>query len=933
MKNRRVGYATVAALMLTVAAPALAHADVDRPLESSPLTPILQEFASRPATAAARATAQDVATRPTGRLVVDVRLAKADAEAITALRATGASIQFVDAVQRTVTITIDPRDLSALAQLPGVQSAQQVLQPLTNAACPRGDAVSEGLTQLRANLAATNFSVTGRDVTVGVLSDTYNRLGGAVTDVANGDLPGSDSPCPNKTSVSNLGEGPATGASDEGRAMAQIIHDLAPDAHLLFATAFISEADFAQNIRDLAAAGADIIVDDVTWFQEPMFQDGIIAKAVTDVVADGVTYFSSAANSNKILNGQRVASYEAPALRPVTCPTEIVTRYSAGARCHDFDPGAGTDNTYDLTVSSAVVRYSLGWSEPQYGVTTDLDLCLTNTAGNILSCGDDDNLTTERAFEHVTFGGVLTGDYRWVIVRPSGTGTPRIKLISHRTNVTDVEYPTSAGTDVVGPTIFGHNASRAGVTVAAVPYSNSGVLEDYSSWGPARYCWGPVVGTSPASAINPCVTATVDIAATDGGWNSFFGGTDIFGKHRFYGTSASAPHAAAVAALMLDREQCLTPAQVTTYLGSGARQVGTATLDGMGAGLVDANAALTAAGAGDCDNQPPLVDVQPPRGTASGWYTSASVSLGVSATDRRTVSDIDCTFATMGRTSGIGSTTATGTATTTGEGFRLVTCRAWDAEDNQGARFGSTNTATIKIDSVAPALACRPATFSQGEPGSVVADVTDATSGPVSPTASVTVTTGTPGSFTSTLTAKDVAGNTGAATCGYTVVATPDTIPPTVTCRPVTLPVGLPGVVVADVADTRSGPVTATVSVAVSPAATGSFAVALTGSDQAGNTSTVTCPYSVTSRPAAAISGRAVVKVKKRATYTATGLPPSTAVQWTLTGKTKRSVGKNLRSNTAGASTAKLKFTKTGRYVITVRAGSVTATKKVRVRR
>src|SRR5439155_10500777 len=100
------------------------------------------------------------------------------------------------------------------------------------------------------------------------------------------------------------------GSGDEGTAMLEIVHDLAPGANLYFATAFTSLVSFAQNIRDLRTAGCDIIIDDVFYFVETPFQDGqlapsntnggVVIQAVKDVTASGALYFSSAGNSGNL---------------------------------------------------------------------------------------------------------------------------------------------------------------------------------------------------------------------------------------------------------------------------------------------------------------------------------------------------------------------------------------------------------------------------------------------------------------------------------------------------------------------------------------------------------------------------------------------------------------------------------------------------------
>ena len=167
--------------------------------------------------------------------------------------------------------------------------------------------------------------------------------------------------------------------ADEGRAMAQIVHDLAPGARLAFATASSGELDFADNIRDLATANSDVIVDDVTYFDEPFFQDGPIAVAVNDVVADGVTYVSHAANIN-IISGGRTSP---PSRRRRSDPTHCAP-FPPSAGLHGLQPGAPRSTpTYGISLPTGrTLSIVLQWAQPWNGVTTDLDCLPRRHDGN-----------------------------------------------------------------------------------------------------------------------------------------------------------------------------------------------------------------------------------------------------------------------------------------------------------------------------------------------------------------------------------------------------------------------------------------------------------------------------------------------------------------------------------------------------------------------
>ena len=195
---------------------------------------------------------------------------------------------------------------------------------------------------------ARSNGIIGSGVTVGVLSDSYNQLGGAAANVDSGDLP---------ATITVLDDSGDCGlfiifipCTDEGRGMMQLIHDVAPGASQAFHTAFNGQADFAQGIEELAGCppgsslgctpvagvAADVIVDDVFYFAEPMFQDGIIAQAVDNVVEGGTSYFSAAGNNGR-------DAYESLSPYGFNPSGEFPLQNDPFSESHDFDPGPGVD--------------------------------------------------------------------------------------------------------------------------------------------------------------------------------------------------------------------------------------------------------------------------------------------------------------------------------------------------------------------------------------------------------------------------------------------------------------------------------------------------------------------------------------------------------------------------------------------------------------
>jgi Subtilase family len=538
------------------------------------------------------------------RVVASVRFDGGAAAGVESLRTAGAMILNLSRRYQTVTVAAKAEDLPALGAVAGVAGVTEVLTPITRGADCGGLVRSEGDAQLNAANARASWGVDGSGVTVGILSDSFDRSKTAGThaaqDVASGDLPGPGSPCGSSQAVGVLDDAEAAG-DDEGRAMAQIVHDLAPGAAIDFASAFGDQFSFAENIRALANSGAKVIADDVVYFDEPFFQDGPVAVAINEVVSSGVSYFTAAGNDNVISAGNDVGSFESTFADAGACPAVVPP---PNAECADFDPGPGKDNAYDMTVAGGEeVTIDLQWAEPWNGVTTDLDAYLLSGAETVLAESADRNVTkTQEPFEAFSWENKGKGPVtvRLAIPRVAGSANPRLKFIQLGNGAQGVaptagQYAASSAGATFGPTVFGHSGASSAIATGAVSVGFAAAPERYSSRGPAIHLFGPVTGTMPAAPIAEAVIAKPDLLASDCGVTTFFASfVKSEGVWRFCGTSAAAPHAAAVAALMRQANPGAGAGQIRAALLSTARPVGTSSPDEIGAGLLDAFAAVNA---------------------------------------------------------------------------------------------------------------------------------------------------------------------------------------------------------------------------------------------------------------------------------------------------------------------------------------------------
>lgn len=452
----------------------------------------------------------------------------------------------------------------------------------------------------------------GAGIKIGVLSDSYNSKDGADTDINSGDLPNDVTVITRNGELQDLS---ANSGTDEGRAMLQLVHDLAPEADLSFATAFGGESGFAANIRALADDGADIIVDDVIYFSEPFFQDGIVALAVDDVVKnDGVAYFSSAGNNAaKSYESDDFAAVADTALDNILNQdatlddaldmvdvngNEVQGDFTVpvgGYSYHDFNPDVnGVDNRQQIRLNNGQrIRFVTQWDDPFYtvgGVDTDLDLFLIDSNNEVVAYSFNDNIANRTPYEYLDFSNTsgTVQNYDLVIGKFIGPDPGRIKYINFGSTVTP-EYFTNSST------IYGHAASTNAEAVAAVPYFRQDRPESFTSLGPTTFFYEYETDNNgnPIAVVrkdNPEIRDKPDLAAIDGTDTTFFG-SDIDGNGfgNFFGTSAAAPHAAAIAALLKQAEPNLTPAEIYQRLESTAIDISDDGFDNLtGNGLINA---------------------------------------------------------------------------------------------------------------------------------------------------------------------------------------------------------------------------------------------------------------------------------------------------------------------------------------------------------
>jgi hypothetical protein len=412
------------------------------------------------------------------------------------------NITDVDESNHLVVAWVKVKNLESLASLNAVKTVRSVVPPVNKT----GSVTTEGDVIHKTADVRSTYSQAGSGIKVGIISNGVDHRS---TSQSTNDLPADGA---GLTVRSNAVGG------DEGTAMLEIVHDMVPGAGLYFHDQGTNVVAFDDAIDDLVSAGCNVICDDVGWITQPFFEDGTVASHVASVLSgNDIVYVSSAGNAG-------ITHYQGD-YYPITSSTQ-----------HDFSHGStSTPYLYIHMSNGANVRVVLEWND-QFGSSgNDYDLSLVRISnGSTVAMSFSRQNGNDDPLEAFSFTAGATGDYAIVVNKFSGSAKtlevyiyPGSGVSLYTNNITPVDA------------VFGHPAVPGVLAVGAVDEATPSSIESFSSQGPATIAY-------PSAVVRekPDITGVDGVKITGAGSFGSYDGTNW----RFYGTSAAAPHIAAVVA-------------------------------------------------------------------------------------------------------------------------------------------------------------------------------------------------------------------------------------------------------------------------------------------------------------------------------------------------------------------------------------------------
>lgn len=384
-------------------------------------------------------------------------------------------------------------------------------------------------------VAASNASIAqaagdkGAGVKIGIVDVGFEGYGGLQTQ---GELPAT-------LVTRNL----CTGGFEQdphGTAVAEVVHDVAPDAELHLIC--VEDAVDLGAAQDYALANGIAILNLSAGFYNTSRGDGSGGAGTPDAIVE--------------------AGRNAGILWIVAAGNEAESHWSGtfsggGNTFNDFAPGDEGIN-FRLPPSGTACVY-LRWDAWPTTTTQDFDLGVFDASTSTLvaaSAGDQVASNSRPTEEACLTAPPAGGEYFVAVERYAGTA-PRMDIFVDGARLD--QYRVAAGS------LLEPASAPEALATAAVCWN--GGLEGYSSQGPTI-----------DGRVKP------DLAGFDSTSSTVYGTFEPAlgcGVSGFTGTSAATPHVAGVAAILAQQSGPLTPAQLQARLEATAQDLGTAGKDSL----------------------------------------------------------------------------------------------------------------------------------------------------------------------------------------------------------------------------------------------------------------------------------------------------------------------------------------------------------------
>ncbi len=550
-----------------------------------------------------------------GEAQVYILMTEVNGENLNQLKAVGVTIEIPDPQNRRVQARIPISRIQAVGALPFVT---YVRLP-TYAVHMTGSVNTEGDAILNADQARQQLGVDGSNVFVGVISDGLKGIfasgsGCSAATGGNSTCPGvaggpiSTGDLPNATGTRNASEVlvsstsgitglsfqangdleglPGTacgfaGAGAEGTALLEIIHDIAPGAQLSFANAG-TDVEFNQAVNNLAA-GNDIVMDDLGFFG--LQQDGTSSVSVNTAAALNNStfpirgYYTAVGNNSDIhylapytdshTDGFSITGSHGD-LHLFQSSSTTADTLSLGPQTFDEIKLQGTTSTKQTTGGEVVVI--LSWDDPFGSSANNYGLYLVQHGTTQVVASDVGKTCEGSAFPVACLQFVNNGAddtfYDIVIQNPSNASAAKTlnlyafspecafgSIVSLGPSRAKLNFNTPSRSVITEGDAGGSPVSV--VSVGAICSASVAAQTDSAK------------GVFPNPSCNDTTNTTIEFFSSQGPTLDGRNKPDITGidgvsvtgaggfENPFFGTSASTPHIAGIAALLLEAKVCL----------------------------------------------------------------------------------------------------------------------------------------------------------------------------------------------------------------------------------------------------------------------------------------------------------------------------------------------------------------------------------------